>query len=259
MEGEQSGQNEENKASPKPTAGSTPDGNYGKDVYKQQASISEQAFVDRVNISDRWMIFLTCAIVATGIISAIIFYWQLGTMQGQLNEMRDEQRPWLKVTPKIAGPLTNDRGSLSIKIVVDMVNIGHTPAANIRAKSEIVKVPGAIKPDWAQQLLDMLCKSPQEALWEFPYFGGNADIIFPSEPESLDTKAVDSTAENGIVVNIPGDGNVSPINIRNYPDICVAYSSIGSGVVHHTGGTTSITLPEGMDVIEDGQRIPGAL
>lgn len=83
MEGEQSGENKKQKTSPEMASGSAPNGENGSDVNKKQTSISERAFVDRINISDRWMILLTGAIAATGIVS-----FQLSVMKGQLAEMK---------------------------------------------------------------------------------------------------------------------------------------------------------------------------
>lgn len=50
--------------------------------------ISEQAFVDRMRRSDRWMIALTAAVALAGIASAAIFWMQLSAMRGQLAEMK---------------------------------------------------------------------------------------------------------------------------------------------------------------------------
>lgn len=61
--------------------------NHGAEATGQQ-SAADQAFVDRIDRSDRWMIFLTGAIALTGIVSALIFGWQLNVMQGQLDEMK---------------------------------------------------------------------------------------------------------------------------------------------------------------------------
>ncbi len=51
-------------------------------------SVADQALVDRINRSDRWMIGLTAAIALCGLASAIVFWQQLCVMQGQLDEMR---------------------------------------------------------------------------------------------------------------------------------------------------------------------------
>ena len=57
-------------------------------VQKARRLISEEAFVDRINRSDRWMIIFTAVIAVSGLVSAVIFGEQLAAMQGQLEEMR---------------------------------------------------------------------------------------------------------------------------------------------------------------------------
>jgi hypothetical protein len=56
-----------------------------------QQSISDQALVDRIKRSDRWMITLTAAIAVGGLVSAVIFYLQLAAMRGQLAEMKGQR------------------------------------------------------------------------------------------------------------------------------------------------------------------------
>jgi hypothetical protein len=88
MKSENRRSNEKGNTSPPLLSCSEPNGQERTEIDKPKASISEQAFVDRIKISDRWMIGLTGAIVATGIISAFIFAGQLSIMNGQLSEMK---------------------------------------------------------------------------------------------------------------------------------------------------------------------------
>lgn len=60
----------------------------GQQPTEKNTSISEQAFVDRIKKSDRWIIGLTLALVVSAIISAYIFKGQLNVMEGQLKEMQ---------------------------------------------------------------------------------------------------------------------------------------------------------------------------
>ena len=92
-------------------------------------SITDQALVDRINRSDRWLIFLTAAIAFSGVVSAIIFGRQLSVMQGQLDEMHAEQRPWVyanSVTP--AGHIILTDGRYVIPLKFSITNTGHLPA-----------------------------------------------------------------------------------------------------------------------------------
>lgn len=50
--------------------------------------VTQRTLIDRIKISDRWMIFLTAALVFASIVSAVIFYFQWRTMRNQLDEMK---------------------------------------------------------------------------------------------------------------------------------------------------------------------------
>jgi hypothetical protein len=62
----------------------------GAQEAREQASISNQALVDRINRSDRWMIALTAIIAIGGAISAFLFWKHLQAFQGQLEAMRGQ-------------------------------------------------------------------------------------------------------------------------------------------------------------------------
>jgi hypothetical protein len=53
-------------------------------------------------------ILLTGVIALTGVIGAIIFNNQLSVMQGQLDVMRADQRPWVSLNMQADGPLVHD-------------------------------------------------------------------------------------------------------------------------------------------------------
>lgn len=126
------------------------DAAFSNNPARQRASISEQAFIDRIKSSDRWMIGLTGLIAAGGLISSIIFGFQLHEMQtaGHLTQEsiriseeslkvgRDTfiagQRPWVSIKMSIFGPLIFDKSGAEIKIGVRLKNHGHSPALNVR-------------------------------------------------------------------------------------------------------------------------------
>lgn len=74
--------------SPEVSHGKRSNGTTVKSESKGNQAESQQALVDRINASDRWMIILTAAIVITSIVSAVFFYQQWQTMHGQLDEMK---------------------------------------------------------------------------------------------------------------------------------------------------------------------------
>jgi hypothetical protein len=101
-----------------------------KEENEDQAGISNKALVDRINRSDRWMIGLTGAIAGGGIISAIIFGWQLTVMRGQLNESRFENRPWVGLE-NIQSDAIIENGK-PFKITVFIKNFGKSPSPKVK-------------------------------------------------------------------------------------------------------------------------------
>jgi hypothetical protein len=92
--------------------------------------ISEKVLVERIKRSDRWMIALTAVIAGGGLISAIIFGWQLSVMQAQLNEAKFENRPWVGLE-KIQSDTVVEAGK-PFKISVFVKNFGHNPAPKVK-------------------------------------------------------------------------------------------------------------------------------
>jgi hypothetical protein len=84
----QDGESHKENTTPSPASPEGTGTHPNKNITQNKDSINERALVDRINRSDRWMIWLTAAIAFTGVVSAIIFGWQLIAMQGQLDEMK---------------------------------------------------------------------------------------------------------------------------------------------------------------------------
>jgi hypothetical protein len=74
-----------------------------QEIGGNEASEAQQALIDRIDKSDRWMIGLTAVIATAGIVSAIIFGWQLHVMQGQFDEMKSSSAD----TKSLVGATTN--------------------------------------------------------------------------------------------------------------------------------------------------------
>lgn len=90
MESDQGRDSNHQSAGKKPAAIEQRDSGHHGEIAQNQASISEQAFVDRIKRSDRWMILLTAAIALSGVASAIILGKQFRAMNGQLEVMRGQ-------------------------------------------------------------------------------------------------------------------------------------------------------------------------
>jgi hypothetical protein len=113
-----------------------------------QQPISDQTLVNRINRSDRWMIWLTATIALTGAVSAGIFGWQLHVMQGQLDEMQADRRPWVKVEIERIGdfrlleyqankPLPKGSSLGIFNVILRLTNVGRAPAFNVRFYASI--------------------------------------------------------------------------------------------------------------------------
>lgn len=115
------------------------------DTGGEQPSISEQALVDRITRSDRWMIFLTAVIAVGGLLSAVIFGYQLHEMKvaaeltresiamskaalaiGQRAIVFVKDSPWRFVT---------ENGQIKTWVVSPLwENAGNTPTQNLSVK-----------------------------------------------------------------------------------------------------------------------------
>lgn len=99
-----------------------------------------------------------------GVITAGIFKWQLDAMQGQLQIMRMDQRPWVSLGVDIAGPLAHDsvdgeygiRWHIPLKYRVE--NVGKTPALHVSFFAHILPTVSETKKMGFGRELDELCR-----------------------------------------------------------------------------------------------------
>jgi hypothetical protein len=88
----------------------------------------------------------TWAIAGLSFVTIIVGYWQYSAIKGQLDEMRDEQRPWVSVDPKdglgISQPLTfKDAMGVGFRVAYKLRNTGKSPALHVRFQAKIVFLP----------------------------------------------------------------------------------------------------------------------
>ena len=127
-----------------------------------------------------WVLSLVltfCAFLAAG----AAFYesrQQAAFAQQQVNEMRDESRPWLKVTAAVGSDFVYKPifGGW-VKINVTLLNVGKTPAFNVRLST--LAVPETFfNGDEPLTVLDLCNKPPAN----FPF---NALVLFPDDPATI--------------------------------------------------------------------------
>lgn len=84
-----------------------------------------------------WMTVIIVFITACAILAQwYVMQRQTDLMQGQLNEMTLEQRPWIRVKPVISGPFefqgTWGETPIAAPVRFFLKNVGHSPAFNVR-------------------------------------------------------------------------------------------------------------------------------
>ncbi len=108
---------------------------------------TQQEKTDRDLIMARWtrrVGLFTAALVAVGIVTAVIFGWQLTVMQGQLNVMETDKRPWLGVQlslDKIKLTDWDNSKGINAFLNIDVKNYGGSPAVNTLVIPEIKEHP----------------------------------------------------------------------------------------------------------------------
>src|SRR5260370_23597333 len=74
----------------------------------------------------RWtkvVAFLTGGLIVVGAITGYIFYRQLNVMQGQLSQMTDDSRPWVKPTAMEITEFGIDENQISIMAKFSYINV----------------------------------------------------------------------------------------------------------------------------------------
>jgi hypothetical protein len=132
----------------------------------------------------------TGALVAVCIVTAVIFWHQLNVMQGQLDSMESEQRPWIKVDA-VPGPLIvyvmptekdGPQGDLHLHFTIS--NVGHSPAltVNLFVAGFVVGNTTHQNPEPDRKLL---CDAVRNKL------GKTGIVLFPQDSITQDTDVPD--------------------------------------------------------------------
>lgn len=130
MGSDQGRDNKGQSADKKLTAVEQGDSGSHREMARNQVSISEQAFVDRIKRSDRWMIFVTAAIALSGVASAVILGKQFRAMNGQLEVMRGQLAEM-----KAAGDQT-ERAIAATNRLADQAAISATESRRLADQAE---------------------------------------------------------------------------------------------------------------------------
>src|SRR5471032_346758 len=87
----------------------------------------------RGRMTNAEILTIICAAIAAvaAVIAALIYNNQLSVMQGQLDVMRADQRPWVSLSMQADGPLVQDANGWTFLIKYSVTSVGKSPAANV--------------------------------------------------------------------------------------------------------------------------------
>jgi hypothetical protein len=179
---------------------------------------------------------------------------QADATNGQLAEMRDEQRPWLQVTPEIRGPLVVEGGQLSMKVGLLVRNSGRTPAISVRGRAQL-KVASFLKIEDGVDAVRLFCKTPVPTpSWKRFFDGGvGDDAVFPNGEDVIEIPAV-ADEETAFPFGFKEFGvkQIGPyLNII----FCIAYKTIGGDDILHTGEIIPLSYTKAVTA-KDAQTLP---
>jgi hypothetical protein len=210
-------------------------------VQVNEATPHSQPTGNQISISDKWIIGLTAVIAATGIIAACIFGKQLNVMQGQLEIMQANERPYIG-TPEIkVSKSTINSGIIDFTLIFK--NVGHSPTRGLRADAEIVPFAEAATPNyWLTSERDLCLKNIQWAK-DFPTeFTARSSIPGSDWPipikEMSGTKSIILTLDYLKAIKLP------------FIIGCAIYKSPFDDLIRQTGFFAPI------EIKEDGISVP---
>jgi hypothetical protein len=175
----------------------------------------------------------TLALVGVSIVTAIIFWRQQVVMQKQLNEMVDEQRPWISV--KITGTaslLQNVDGDLRLHVNYHLDNVGKLPATRVFFYATIVPETNAA--DFGDTIkaacthfIEMMSKSATAA----------GITLFPSQTEDS------AFGIDDVPISKFSASDMKP-PVAAFVPVCTVYRFKGDGgIFHYTPAAYILVTP----------------
>jgi hypothetical protein len=113
-----------------------------------------------------------------GIFALFIYGKQLLVMQGQLDQMKRSERPWISVRVGMASPLTFDKIGAHFKINFLLKNVGHSPAFKLSTNPAIVVIHQGIDIDREQR---QVCEKSSAGTKRL----SSGETLFPDEETSV--------------------------------------------------------------------------
>ncbi|HEY4940349.1 MAG TPA: hypothetical protein VII56_02895 [Rhizomicrobium sp.] len=233
---------------PLPTSHSSPDSHQhhqlsahkGYETAKHLAKRLRQVALE-LSVSDWLMVFFTAVIAAATVWSAVVVRGQQVIMQGQLDEMRNEQRAWVyaDIDPNASLVINGWDGVVPLQIVLH--NVGKSPATQILTFAHLYPISGS-GPNVSVRDYPSLCYAKT--------YSEMGSHIFPGQ--SIPATRSLSQAETGSWDVTPVYPGTVTFQIRG----CILYKSGADPTPHHTWINASIINANGwpMFAIAKGDR-----
>lgn len=171
--------------------------------------------------------------IAVGILQYVVFSNQLAVMQGQLDAMESDQRPWVAAEISILSDLIIDEHGANLALKAVLRNIGKSPAGKVQLFAKIL----GFRPSDTSASDDH----------------GNPSIAFPGVGRPSEYCGSIKPYIAGQVL-FPGDNNVSAVGYAKMPlsavseelrkvgagavnvavMVCVSYEELKSKKMHYT-------------------------
>lgn len=229
----------------------------------------------QITVAEAGMVLLTLVIAGSSVLYTIFARRQWTVMDGQLTEMHDEQRAWIKdESPILLSPLIVDNNALAVTLEYRLNNVGHRPAYNADFSAAAVLVWLKAKPsqltynaapneeiagamNWpniptgassafvARKVCDILFEKQgleRATLTSTFLFSGTS--IFPND-EAVDSYKIYEREQS--LKSRPPDSGSYIVGMTS----CIQYQSADESTVHHEQSVYSI---DGFDPSHSDQR-----
>jgi hypothetical protein len=245
---------------------------------REKESASERA--ERRTANATWFIGLLTLVIA-GVGAA---QWRVLT--DTVDEMRSEQRPWIKIDSIHVDSFTSNEGAPYFYLTYNISNVGHTPAVNVLVQSAIDRNTKFITIGGSTDILRRFCNE-DSGDFSGDFFSdftslfvreteSGKDIIFPGTQDFVNSEATDRHApsilkKGGLATShdVPKEWfnlfekaqkpNASTIvesgSILLFS--CIVYQEASGGKVYHTGTTAELSQNSGAFEFIEGVRLPG--
>jgi hypothetical protein len=194
--------------------------------------------VGRLTISERIAAVLTAVIAGATVWNVVVVQNTLPILRSQVDEMRDEQRPWVFAQViGMSGKVARHADGMTVPLSFVLTNSGHLPASYVWVNLEPISLSLGVSEYASRERT--VCNDVQ--------IKNSGIAIFPNftaPPWSIATTLPNDKLEAAIAVaRTPG---VESINIAPYVIACIKYKD-PSGTYHHTPYVLKLV------VVKDGQ------